>query len=112
MGRIIALALSAVIMSSAVDARADGLAPLPPLDVSGWYLRGNIDDDAQQASEGQTYLQPNFLADLASGAAAVWVAVRRRAGVAAASPAARTAEVKARLDGLGVARFDDSESRE
>ncbi len=69
MGRIIALALSAVIMSSAVDARADGLAPLPPLDVSGWYLRGNIDDDAQQASEGQTYLQPNFLADLASGAA-------------------------------------------
>ena len=52
-----------------------------------------------------------FLALLA-GAAAVWVAVRRRAGVAAASPAALTAEEKARLDGLGVARFDDSESRE
>ncbi|MGJ0396325.1 MAG: hypothetical protein ACR65U_08890 [Methylocystis sp.] len=67
MGRTIALALSAVIMSSAVNARADGLPPPPPLDVSGWYLRGNIDDDAQQWAEGRTYLQPNFLAVQPSG---------------------------------------------
>lgn len=69
MGRTIALALSAAIVAGAATARADGLPPPPPLDVSGWYLRGNIDDDLQQASEGQTFLQPNFLTDLASGAA-------------------------------------------
>ncbi len=67
MGRTIALALSAVIVASALDARADGLPPLPPLDVSGWYLRGNFDDPEQQASEGRTYLQPNILAVLPNG---------------------------------------------
>jgi len=49
---------------------------------------------------------------LLAGAAAVWIAVRRRSGLAAASPAALTAEERARLDGLGVARFDDCESQE
>lgn len=63
MGRAVAMALSAVIVSSALDARADGLPPLPPLDVSGWYLRGNIDDDTRQSAEGRTYLEPNLLAD-------------------------------------------------
>ena len=67
MGRTIALALLAVIVTSALDARADGLPPLPPLDVSGWYLRGNIDDPEQQLSEGRTYLQPNILAVLPNG---------------------------------------------
>jgi hypothetical protein len=66
MGRTITLALSAVIVTSALTARADGL-PAPPLDVSGWYLRGNIDDDAQQSPEGRTYLQPNSLAVLPTG---------------------------------------------
>lgn len=67
MGRTIALALSAVIVAGAATARADSLPPLPPLDVSGWYLRGNIDDPEQQASEGRTYLQPNLLAVQPSG---------------------------------------------
>lgn len=67
MDRAVALALSAVIVSSALDARADGLPPLPPLDVSGWYLRGNIDGEAPQRAEGRTYLQPNLLADRPNG---------------------------------------------
>jgi hypothetical protein len=67
MGRAMPLLLSAVIVAGA--ARADGLPPPPPLDVSGWYLRGNIDDDAQQSLEGRTYLQPNILADRPNGAA-------------------------------------------
>ncbi len=67
MGRTIALALSAVIVAGAATARADGLPPLPPLDVSGWYLRGNIDDPEQQASEGRTYLRQNILSVLPSG---------------------------------------------
>lgn len=69
MARAIALLLSAVIVAGA--ARADGLPPPPPpLDVSGWYLRGNIDDDdAQQSPEGRTYLQPNLLADQTNGPA-------------------------------------------
>ncbi|MGD9658558.1 MAG: hypothetical protein AB7U61_13150 [Methylocystis sp.] len=68
MSRAIALALSAVIIASAARARADGLPPAPPLDVSGWYLRGNIDDDAQQSPEGRTYLEPNSLAVLPNSA--------------------------------------------
>jgi hypothetical protein len=67
MGRTITLALSAVIVASALTARADSLPPPPPLDVSGWYLRGNIDDDSQQSPEGRTYLQPNSLAVLPTG---------------------------------------------
>ncbi|MEF3367788.1 cytochrome c-type biogenesis protein [Methylocystis sp. 9N] len=47
---------------------------------------------------------------LLAGAAAVWTATRRRRIFA--PPAALTAEERARLDGLGVGRFDDSESRE
>ncbi len=69
MGRAIALLLSAVIVTGTVSARAENLPPRPPLDVSGWYLRGNIDDPAPQTSEGRTHLQPNVLGDLASGAA-------------------------------------------
>ncbi|MFO1101980.1 MAG: hypothetical protein U1E20_03630 [Methylocystis sp.] len=69
MGRTITLALSALIVTGAFTARAEeGLPPLPPLDVSGWFLRGNIDDDAQQSPEGRTYLQPNSLAVLPNGA--------------------------------------------
>lgn len=67
MGRAIALLLSAVIVTGAASARAEGLPPPPPLDVSGWFLRGNIDDDAQQSPEGRTYLQPNILAVLPNG---------------------------------------------
>lgn len=68
MGRTISLALSATIVISGLAARADGLPPLPPLDVSGWYLRGNVDTPAQ-LTEGQSRLQPNLLADLANGPA-------------------------------------------
>jgi len=67
MGRAIALLLSALVVTGAATARADGLPPLPPLDLSGWYLRGNIDDDARQWAEGRTYLQPNLLADRPNG---------------------------------------------
>ena len=66
MGRTITLALSAVIVTSAFTARADGL-PAPPLDVSGWYLRGNFDDPEQRSTEGRTYLQPNILSVLPDG---------------------------------------------
>jgi hypothetical protein len=67
MGRTIALALSAVIVTGAFSARADGLPPLPPLDVSGWYLRGNFDDPEQRSTEGRTYLQPNILSIVPDG---------------------------------------------
>lgn len=49
---------------------------------------------------------------LLAGAAAVWMAARRRSGLAAAPTKALSAEERARLEGLGVARFDDIESRE
>lgn len=68
MGRTISLALSATFVISGLAARADGLPPLPPLDVSGWYLRGNVDAPAH-LTEGQSRLQPNLLADLANGPA-------------------------------------------
>jgi hypothetical protein len=68
MGRTLLLALSAAIVISGLAARADGLPPLPPLDVSGWYLRGNVDAPAH-LTEGQSRLQPNLLADLANGPA-------------------------------------------
>lgn len=67
MGRTISLALSATIVMSGLAARADGLPPLPPLDVSGWYLRGNVDAPEQQLTEGRTYLPPNMLAVLPNG---------------------------------------------
>ncbi|MBM3578251.1 MAG: hypothetical protein FJX40_11455 [Alphaproteobacteria bacterium] len=68
MGRFIALLLSAAVVTGALNARAENMPTPPPLDVSGWYLRGNI-DGAQQVTEGRTYLQPDILADLPNGAA-------------------------------------------
>jgi hypothetical protein len=69
MGRPIAISLSAAVIAGAVSARAENLPTPPPLDVSGWYLRGNIDAPTQQATEGRTYLQPNIVKDLPNGAA-------------------------------------------
>jgi len=60
--------LSFVLIAGAVNARAENRPPLPPLDVSGWYLRGNVDAPAQ-LTEGQSRLEPNLLADLANGPA-------------------------------------------
>lgn len=68
MRRSIAFLLSFVLIAGAVNARAENLPPPPPLDVSGWYLRGNVDAPAQ-LTEGQSRLQPNLLADLANGPA-------------------------------------------
>ncbi|HEY8126560.1 MAG TPA: hypothetical protein VIF88_14205 [Methylocystis sp.] len=67
MRRSIALLLSSVLIVGAMNARAENLTP-PPLDVSGWYLRGNVDVPAQ-LTEGQSRLQPNLLADPANGPA-------------------------------------------
>lgn len=66
MRRSIAL-LSFILIAGAVNARAENLPP-PPLDVSGWYLRGNVDAPAQ-LTEGQSQLSPNLLADLTNGPA-------------------------------------------
>lgn len=66
MGRLIAVLLAAAAITGALNARAESLSPLPPLDVSGWYLRGNI-DPAQQLTAGRTYLQPNIFSDLPKG---------------------------------------------
>lgn len=66
MRRSIAL-LSFVLIAGAVNARAENL-PAPPLDVSGWYLRGNV-DAPEQLTEGRSRLAPNLLADLANGPA-------------------------------------------
>jgi len=62
MRRSTALLLWSAVIAVAASARAETLPPPPPLDVSGWYLRGNV-DAVQQAAEGQTRLQPNMLAD-------------------------------------------------
>jgi hypothetical protein len=64
MGRPIAILLFAAVVTGAPNARAEDLPPPPPLDVSSWYLRGNIDAPSQQMSEGQTYLPLNLLSDL------------------------------------------------
>ncbi|MFO1124845.1 MAG: hypothetical protein U1E25_05885 [Methylocystis sp.] len=64
----IALLLSSIVVAGASSARAEDMAPPPPLDVSGWYLRGNVDDPSQRVSEGQSYLQPNLVGDLTYGA--------------------------------------------
>lgn len=69
MGRTIAPLLSAFLIASATSARADGPPAATPLDVSGWFLRGNIDDDAPQESEGRSYFVPTVLGDLANSAA-------------------------------------------
>jgi opacity protein-like surface antigen len=66
MRRSIALLLWSAVIAVAASARAETLPPPPPLDVSGWYLRGNV-DAAQQATEGQTRLQPNLLSDVTKG---------------------------------------------
>lgn len=58
--------LSFVLIAGAVNARAENLPP-PPLDVSGWYLRGNVDAPEQQFTEGRTYLPLNMLAVLPNG---------------------------------------------
>lgn len=73
MRRSIAFSLSSSVVVSAIvagamNARAENPPPRPPLDVSGWYLRGNVDDPAQRGVEGQSYLQPNIVRDLTSGA--------------------------------------------
>ncbi|MGD9545455.1 MAG: hypothetical protein AB7U86_14880 [Methylocystis sp.] len=60
MRRSIAFLTTLLFLAVAFDARAENPAPLP-LDVSGWYLRGNFDDPEQQSTEGRTYLQPNIL---------------------------------------------------
>lgn len=57
-----------ILIAGAVNARAENLPPPPPLDVSGWYLRGNV-DAPEQLTEGQSRLEPNLLADLANGPA-------------------------------------------
>ncbi|AZG76641.1 hypothetical protein [Methylocystis rosea] len=67
MRRSIAL-LSFILIAGAVNARAENLPSPPPLDVSGWYLRGNVDAPAQ-LTEGQSQLSPNLLADLTNGPA-------------------------------------------
>lgn len=67
MRRSIAL-LSFILSAGAVNARAENLPSPPPLDVSGWYLRGNVDMPAQ-LTEGRSQLQPNLLAELANGPA-------------------------------------------
>ncbi len=69
MRRSIALLLSSAVAAGAASARAENLQPLPPLDVSGWYLRGNIDAPVQNVVAGQSYLQPNIVADQAYRAA-------------------------------------------
>jgi opacity protein-like surface antigen len=66
MRRSTALMLSCAAVALAASARAETLPPSPPLDVSGWYLRGNV-DAAPQATEGQTRLQPNLLSDVTKG---------------------------------------------
>ncbi len=68
MRRSIALLLWSAVIAVAASARAETLQPPPPLDVSGWYLRGNV-DAAQQATEGQTRLRPDLLHDLTNGPA-------------------------------------------
>ncbi|PPD04406.1 MAG: hypothetical protein CTY36_07010 [Methylocystis sp.] len=60
--------LSFILIAGAVNARAENLPSPPPLDVSGWYLRGNVDAPAQ-LTEGQSQLSPNLLADLTNGPA-------------------------------------------
>lgn len=65
MRRSTALLLWSAVIAVAASARAETLPP--PLDVSGWYLRGNV-DAAQQAAEGQTRLQSKLLSDLTNGA--------------------------------------------
>ncbi|ULO24169.1 hypothetical protein [Methylocystis sp. SB2] len=67
MRRSIAL-LSFILIAGAVNARAENLPSPPPLDVSGWYLRGNV-DAPEQLTEGQSQLPPNLLVDLANGPA-------------------------------------------
>jgi opacity protein-like surface antigen len=67
MRRSTALLLWSAVIAVAASARAETLPPPPPLDVSGWYLRGNV-DAAQQAAEGQTRLQSKLLSDLTNGA--------------------------------------------
>jgi len=67
MRRSIAFLLSFVLIAGAVNARAENLPPPPPLDVSGWYLRGNVDAPEQQFTEGRTYLPLNMLAVLPDG---------------------------------------------
>ncbi|MBM3563289.1 MAG: hypothetical protein FJX48_09095 [Alphaproteobacteria bacterium] len=64
MRRSIALLLSSIVVAGAMSARAEELSPPPPLDVSGWYLRGNVEDPSQRVVEGQSYLQPNLVGDL------------------------------------------------
>lgn len=66
MRRSIAVALWFAVIAVAASARGETLPPPPPLDVSGWYLRGNV-DAAPQAAEGQTRLQSNLLSDLTNG---------------------------------------------
>ena len=67
MRRSIAL-LSFILIAGAVNARAENLPSPPPLDVSGWYLRGNV-DAPEQLTEGQSQLPPNLLFDLANSPA-------------------------------------------
>lgn len=69
MRRSTALLLWSAVIAVAASARAETLPPPPPLDVSGWYLRGNV-DAAPQATEGQTRLQSKLLSDLTNDPAA------------------------------------------
>jgi len=66
MRRSIALLLWFVLIVGAANARAENLTP--PLDVSGWHLRGNV-DAPMRSTQGRSQLQPNLLADLANGPA-------------------------------------------
>ena len=70
MRRSTALLLWSAVIAVAASARAETLPPPPPLDVSGWYLRGNIDASEPKVVEGQSYLQPNIVGDPAYGVAA------------------------------------------
>ena len=66
MRRSVVFVLPSLFIAVIVDARAENLPPIPPLDVSGWYLRGNVDVPARQLTEGQSYLEPNIIVDMAN----------------------------------------------